>query len=781
MKTYLKFLSRNKLYTIIEAAGLTLSIAFVIIIGCHAWEQYAVTHEAPEYKRIYALGMPQYFGLTYGFKDAVGEKVPEIETISHVALGLAAIVTIDNQYEEAALMAVDREFFDVFPNFRVNEGSPDDFRSDYSVLVSESFANAHGLKPGDILHIAGANGQPCTVSGIIEDFRRSIFPYVDIIVPVTSCLNDNKEGNPYDHFGSHVPFAKLRKGADFDAFMTKIENICKEIYPHIYGSTFFDYVTATRIDDIFFTPESGSSPQFNKGDLNTLRTLILVGILLLISAVFNYINLNTALASRRAKEMASRRLLGASRGEIIGKYLGESLVFTTVCFGCALLVAMALAPLLDSLLNNPYITVRVVFNPVTVACFIMLIAAVGTLAGIVPAMLASKYKPVDVMKGSFRAANRMTFSKILIVLQNTLAVVLIAMAMVMEAQYAKSLARPRHVNTENLFYLVLPGNISTSPTAALMELPCVGRIGRAQGAPGFRAVGQFSRTRYDEEILYRTFRMDSTAFAMLGFEKTRDFGAPPDGAVWFGERAFAATGFDDDFHDISALGQRMGNVGQTAGTIADFPYNPSNMGEEDYLLVQVLSDAVMDSMFYGLLIETIGDKEEARNMIMVVYRQWIQDETGVTGIYPEWGADFLDDNYRKALEPARNNMRLMEIFMLLAIMISMLGLLAMSTYFAGQNARSIAVRKVFGSTIEKETARSVARYMLFVGIACAIGVPVAVWAAARYLQSFIYRLDHYWWIFIAAVLLTVIIAMASVFWQVLYSARTNPAVELKKE
>ena len=780
MKSYLKFLSRNKLYTAVEAAGLIISLAFVILIGCYAWEQYAVTHEAPGYKRIYVLGMPQYFGLTYGFKEAVGEKVPEIEIFSHVALDMSSAVTWDDRHEMAALMAVDRDFFDIFPNFRPDEVPPEIFPTDYSVLVSESFANTHGLVPGDMLQIAGADGHPCTVCGILKDFRRSIFPYVDIVVPVTSILNSNKEGDPYDFFGSHVPFVRLREGDDFDAFMDKIEEICKEIYPHIYGTSFFTYVTATRVDDIFFTPDGIGSPQFNKGDLNTLRMLMLVGLLLLISAVFNYINLNTALTGKRAKEMATRRLLGASRAEIIGKYIGESLLFTSLCFGAAVLLAVAFAPVMDRLLNNPYITVRVLFSPVTIGGFVATVSLVGFLSGIIPAMLASKYKPVDVIKGSFRVASRMTFSKIFIVLQNTLAVVLIAMTMVMEAQYAKSLARPKHVATENLFYLVLPTNIAkTSLISALKELPCVGRIGRTIGAPGFKTGGQFSRTRYDEEIMYRTFKMDSTAFTMLNFEKTRDFSAPTDGSVWFGERAFAATGLDEDFHDIPVLGQRMGNVGQTAGTIADFPFNPSNMGEEDYLLVQVLGDAVFEElMSYGLLIETRGDKEEAREMIMAAYRKWIEDTLPV---YMEWEADFLDGNYRKALEPARNNMRLMEIFMLLAIMISMLGLVAMSTYFAGQNAHSIAVRKVFGSTVEKETFRSVARYLLYVGIACAVGVPVAVWAAGRYLQSFIYRLDHYGWIFIVTVLLSVLFAMLSVFWQILYAARTNPVVELKKE
>lgn len=776
MKSYLRFLSRNKLYTAIEAVGLAFSLAFVIIIGCYAWEQYAVTHEAHDYKRIYALGMPRSFGLTYGFKDAVADNIPEIETISHISLNLSAEVIFEDREEFAEIIAVDPEFFDIFTNFRISGCSPDVLLSDYNVLVSETFANAHGLEPGSVLDIAGSGGQPCIVRGIVKDFRKSIFPYADILVPVTSSINVYKEGDPFDHFGSHIPFVKLCKDADFDAFLTKTENLCKDIYPDFYGKLFFDKVTATRFDKIFFA-EVGY-PQFNRGDPDTLRMLLLVGILLLISAVFNYINLSTALTGRRAKEMAARRLLGASREEIIGKYLCESLSFTAVCFGFALLLAVAIAPAMDKLLNNPYITVRVLFTPASIAGFVAVIAFVGILSGLIPALLASKFKAVDVMKGSFKVARRMRFSHIFIILQNALAVFLIAMAIVMEAQYAKSLDRPKHINTENLLYLILSGDMGTKLSPTLSELPCVSRIGRVQGIPGFRASGQYSLTRDNEEIMYRTFKMDSTAFAMFGFEKTRDFGASPNGAVWLGERAFAASGFDEEYHDISVLAQRMSNVGQMAGTIADFPHNPSNMGDEDYLLVQVLSDTAMESMSYALLLETSGDKEEARRMIMDACRKWFDDNSV---IYQVWGAHFLDDNYREALVPAHNNMRLMEIFMLLAIMISMLGLAAMSTWYAGENAHSIAVRKVFGSTVEAETAKSVAKYMKFTGISCAAGVPAAVWAAGLYLELFIYRIENYWWIFVAAVLLSALIALISVCWQVLYSARTNPAIELKKE
>lgn len=774
MKSFFKFLSRNKLYTAIESAGLAVSLAFVIVIGCYAYEQYELSREHPDRERVYILGMPDWYGLTYGFKGAAAGRLPEVEAIAQISFGSSCVVVLNDQNIMTTIIAADSDFFDLFPNHTLLEGSAAMLDSGSSVMVSRSFANAHGIRTGDMLNCAGSLYNVC---GIFADFSHTLIPSADIIAPVNCELNVNYEGNPFDQFGAHIPIVRLHKDADFDAFMEKTVSLCKEIYPSFYGSSFFEYLKATRIDKIFFDVNNHGR-QFNHGDIDTLRMLILVGILLLVSAVFNYINLNTALTGRRAKEMATRRLLGASRTEIIEKYLGESLLFTALCFGAALLLATALAPVMDRLLNNPYITVRIMFTPANIAGFAILIAVVGILSGLIPALLASKFKPIDVMKGSFKVANRMTFSKIFIILQNTLAVVLLAMAIVMEAQYAKSLNRPKNIDTANKFYLLCGGR-PAGLVERLRALPCVESAGRTQSAPGFMAGGQYSLTRSGEEILYRTFKMDSTAFAIFGFEKVRDYGMPPCG-VWFGERAFAASGFDDDYHDISELNRRMLHAEHMAGTIRDFPVNASNIGEEDYLLVQVLSDEQMSGMyFYGVVAATVGDKDEARRQIMEAYKEWSND---TLGMYLEpMAADFVDDNYSKALEPARNNMRLMELFMMLAVLISILGLMAMSTYYAAENAHSIAIRKVFGGTVESETRKSVGRYMILVAAACIAGIPVAVWAAGRYLESYICRIENYWWIFAVAVLLSAAVAFLSVFGNVLRSARTNPATELKKE
>ena len=148
---------------------------------------------------------------------------------------------------------------------------------------------------------------------------------------------------------------------------------------------------------------------------------------------------------------------------------------------------------------------------------------------------------------------------------------------------------------------------------------------------------------------------------------------------------------------------------------------------------------------------------------------------------PAWRYGFIRDIHRKQLAPVRRTLRLVELFAMLAVLISLLGLLAMSTYFADENTKQIAVRKVFGADISSETRRNVRSYMMLVGIACLIGIPIAVWAARLYLERFSYRIEGYGWVFVAAVAISLAIAFGTVLWQTLKAARTNPAVELKKE
>ena len=765
MKSYLKFLSRNKLYTAIEAVGLAVSLAFVIIIGSYVWQQYAVTWENPDRERVYVPGTPGFPALTYGFPDAIGD-IPEIESVSRMC-NVVVHPVIRGENTEAESVGVEPAFFEICPQFRFVEGSADVLSAPTNAILSASFARKHSLSVGEALDITGSS---YVVGAILEDLKGTVIKPYDIFLNAAVYKD---EWQPFDNYGSTVTLIKVRPGTDREVLYDKLETVCKDVYSGIYGQAFFEHMELSRYDELFFKETEGF---FRHGDKATLRILMLVGLLLLLSAILNYINLSVALTGKRAKEMAVRQLSGASRIGIIWKYVAESIAFTAVCFAAGLLLAEAFCPAMNALLNNPDIPIRVIWSPGYVIAYIVIILLVGVLCGMFPAMMAGRYKPVEVMKGGYRRKSKMVFSKVFIVLQNALAVILIALAITMEAQMRKTQERPMNCNIENIFFLKdFSGEDNAPLKDALEALPCVRRIGRSSGVPGSINMGQYSTTRDGQDILYKLIRMDSTAFSMFGFEILEDFHAPQFNSVWFSDKSFAATGFDTDYHDISGtLSRRTKGCEQVAGVFKSFPTNNANMGEEDYAIVSLMRSE--DIPFAGWVIETAPDRKAAKAQIMEAYDNYIKGKP-IYGTLAFW----VDENIAEAWKPARNNMRLVEIFMLLSILIALLGLVAMSTYYADEKSRDIAVRKVFGGTVDTEAQRTIREYMVLVGIACVIGIPIAVYAAQEYLKDFIYKLEGYWWIFVVAVLLTGLIAFVSVIWQVLKAARTNPAVELKKE
>ena len=765
MKSYLKFLSRNKLYTAIEAVGLAVSLAFVIIIGSYVWQQYAVTWENPDRERVYVPGTPGFPALTYGFPDAIGD-IPEIESVSRMC-NVVVHPVIRGENTEAESLGVEPEFFEICPQFRFVEGSADVLSVPNNAILSASFARKHNLSVGEALDITGSS---YVVGAILEDLKGTVIKPYDIFLNAAVYKD---EWQPFDNYGSTVTLIKVRPETDRKELYDKLESVCKDVYSSIYGQSFFEHLELSRYDELFFKETEGF---FRHGDKATLRILMLVGLLLLLSAILNYINLSVALTGKRAKEMAVRQLSGASRAGIIWKYVAESIAFTAVCFAAGLLLAEAFCPAMNALLNNPDIPIKIIWSPGYVFAYIVIILLVGVLCGIFPAMMSGRYNPVDVMKGGYRRRSKMVFSKVFIVLQNALAVILIALAITMEAQMHKTQERPMNCNIENIFFLKdFSGEDNAPLKDALEALPCVRRIGRSSGVPGSINMGQYSTTRDGQDILYKLIRMDSTAFSMFGFEILEDFHAPQFNSVWFSDKSFATTGFDSDYHDISGtLSRRTKGCEQVAGVFKSFPTNNANIGEEDYAIVSLMRSE--DIPFAGWVIETTPDRKAAKAQIMEAYDNCIKGKQ-IYGSLAFW----VDENIAEAWKPARNNMRLVEIFMLLSIIIALLGLVAMSTYYADEKSRDIAVRKVFGGTVDTEAQRTIREYMVLVGIACVIGIPIAVYAAQEYLKDFIYRLEGYWWIFVVAVLLTVLIAFVSVIWQVLKAAKTNPAIELKKE
>ena len=793
MKSYLKFLSRNKLYTAIEAVGLAVSLAFVILIGSYVVQQNEVAHESPEWERTFVMGSDDFLGLTYWDKEEVEMNIPEVEAVTHMALLWQPTILIGENLVRGTGMEADAEFFEVFPQYQIIEGNVKDFVSKTDVLISQSLARRIAQNGESVVgSTIKVDETERTIKGVYADFEDTYFMPCEVITHISNSWAAD-QSKSFNSIGNYSTWFRVRQDADLAEMQTKVKALLHKNYDEIWKAERVDKWKPYRMDEAFFF--EGSPTGLNRsGNKQMLNLLSVVVLLLLLSAIFNYVNLNLALTGKRAKEMATRRLLGADRNAILWKYIAESVAFTAMCFVAALILAYLLAPMMNNLVSTTDPDVVAAFDemgvklsfmmtPGYILAYLAVILILGTICGLLPAYVASRYQPIDVIKGSFRRKNKMVLSRVFIVVQNVLAVFLIAMALVMEVQMQHMLSRPTHAAVDNLYYIEYSArdyDMAKLFLDKVRALPFVTKVGMGRGIPGL--INMTVGVKVDEEhhVNMPVILCDSTYFQLLGLEVEEDFDHPLVHSLWMSESAFRAAGVSDTTtvfpRRISVNGAQPEFIG---GIVHDFPTSAASSKEINPNGGIIVTKAEELSYANCLLIGTTGEDKSYDEAIRKAYRDYRLEQSGTEEA--AWIYGFMRELNYKQLEPERRTLRLVELFAVLSVLIALLGLLAMSTYFADENTKQIAIRKVFGSDVMHEIWRNVKNYMVMVGIACIIGIPLAIWASQLYLERFAYRIEGYGWIFAVAVIISLAIAFGTVLWQTLKAARTNPATELKKE
>lgn len=795
MSSYLKFLGRNKLYTVIEAVGLIISIAFVILIGNYVYQQYSVAYGNPYGNRVYAVGVEDYISDSWWDKAVFEAELPEAEAVARISIADddGYIIVVDEPIS-ATINEADPELFELFPSLVMLDGSMDDFRLKGHCLVSESLANRafNGDAIGKPIRITYFDDKiESTVCGIFKDDPNSLIPYADVLLnPEFNELYTSGNQKPFSSIGQYVTLIKVNEGTDREQFAKKVEAVG---LPH-YGSGFGSSMPIYTLPEVFF---SENQWMFKKGNKSVLQMLAVVVLLLLLSAIFNYVNLNMALSGKRAKEMATRRLHGAMKGQIVMKYILESVAFTGVCFGLALLLAYALLPMMNGLLNGvsggeigidatfaQFVPLRFEWSTGIVTFYIVAIMLLGSLAGIAPAAIASRFEPIDVVRGTYRIQTKRVFSKVFIVFQNTITIVLIAMAILMEVQMRHMMNRPTNMRSEGLYSLrwwVQDYSDIVPLIDRLEKIPNVKAVGYGRGFAGQMNMATTVTTPDGEKVNMQLILCDETYFNMLGLQVVEDFGVPKTNSVWMSKTLAEKLALNDSTVNYYPRHMRInGSRPETVGGVyEDIPTRSAASSEPNQFSAFIIAKAEDLTWGNGVMIDVSGDYKGTEKAIMEAYRDYSE---AMNGTYVEAAQNgYVKDLNNLLLQPAKMAMRLLELFMVLSVLISLLGLIAMSTCYSEQSTKSIAVRKVFGGTVEGELWRSVKDYMVLVGIAAVVGAPLAVWLCGKYLDRFAYRIDHYGWIILVAVVVAMLMAFLSVLWQTLKAARTNPAEALKKE
>jgi len=433
------------------------------------------------------------------------------------------------------------------------------------------------------------------------------------------------------------------------------------------------------------------------------------------------------------------------------------------------------------------VAVRIPFTMGYLLAYLLMVVVVSLLAGVLPAVIVSQTKPIDVVKGTFRFRSRKELSRIFMVIQNVISIVLIALVITMQLQMRHMVNRPVGLQTDNLYFISSKLDVIPEKTAFIDELrslPCVKELAFTENVPGvsttYFLMAKMGETEKDRRVA--SFNCDSAAFRMLGFQVVEQFHDPGEMSFWMTESAVVGmTGLSRGVYNYDTVfAWQQDNIGNdVCGVIKDFNMlDALHAADEDFTIVFCNDNPIFVGSAHPLL-EIVGDHQEAKRAIDAVYKKHCEKMLG-TYMEPEYN-DFLKNVVASKYNKTKRQMRLIELIMGISVLLSLLGLVAMSTHFASEREKSIAIRKVFGGTLESETRRNLNEYVVMILIANMIAIPLAVWLCGRYLEDFGYRIDLHPWIFVVTVLLSFVIAIGSVLWQTLRAAKTNPAEALKKE
>jgi len=775
MKSYLRFLGRNKLYTAIMAVGLSISLAFVIIMSCFVWQNMSVNRHYPDQDRMYAIGGEGNVMSNMVMTQTMMDAIPEIED----GTTLRVLSMYPSSYVDGAdighdfFMGIYKEFFDLFPTKFIH-GSIEALNDLGNAIVTESIAERFG--GADIIgkKLLFQGEQEFTIAAVVENFENTIFENAQVILNLNGPAFSSQYGyNLHGASNGTISIIKTKEGIDENELLEKMERVYEKDIQDKYRRD--GYLSLTRLDKVYTSDNNnGGYTGFKKGNAGLMTAFSIIVVFLLISAIFNYINLSTALAGRRSKEIATRMLLGESGREVFVRNILESLGFTAACMCFAFIIARMCLPYVNDLLDSP-IPIRIGLSHGYIYMYMLILGVAALLCGIVPALISFRFKPIEIIKGHYRYQSKRAFSKVFIILQNTIAIIIIAVTLVMNEQIRHMIDMPLNANTEGLYRC---GRLNDDFTKTLRELPFVEEFGRSNGRPGERCASFGFRLDNDPDkpVSLDICECDTTSFRLFGFRIVKDCGVPGGEGAWLTESAVRKLEINPDNLVFPSSNAWVINYKPIAGIIEDVPLNPAlDLNPES---VGIILTGPQDQDGSDIIVKL---SDSSKDNIRTLDRLCETENIKLYGTDAPITSGYLPDLIKKRYEPVRKQAVMVTLFMIVAIMLSALGQIAMSTYYATEKEKEIGIRKVFGGTIRSESIRNILEYMMYCLIASAIAVPLSVWAAGRYLETFIYRMPHKPWIFIVAALAVFAISLASVLWQTLRAARTNPSEALKKE
>ncbi|AZQ60178.1 ABC transporter permease [Maribacter sp. MJ134] len=797
-KNYLKIawrnLIKNKAYSAINVGGLALGMAVTLIIGL--WVQDELTYNSyfQDKDKIAQVFQSQTFNGTTGTGPAIPRPLEKAlregyaDNFKHLIM-----VTWTNdrylKYKETNLSRAgnyaQREFPELF-DLQIIKGEKDGLREINSIMLSESTAKAlFGEEEpiGKVLKVS--NQYDLMVSSVYKDIPvNNSFNDTDYVIPWEQYLATTEwVRNAEDNWGnnSFQMFGQLADNANMENVSMAIRNVKKdlnedtaEFNPQIFLFPMKDWHLRSNF-------ENGKQ---TGGRIKYVWLFGIIGAFVLLLACINFMNLSTARSEKRSKEVGIRKSIGSQRGQLIYQFLSESFLVVVFAYFLALVIVLISLNGFNELARKEIIFPWL--NPTFWIISILFILFTALLAGSYPALYLSSFRPVDVLKGTFKVGRYAGLPrKILVVVQFTVSVAFIIGTVIVMQQINHAKNRPVGYDKEGIIqvptfsqdfngkYDLMQSEFLNSNAVVAMSSSSSPTTQIWSNRGGFTWEGK--PEGFQEDLAWTEVSPEYAKSLGLKIVEGRDFSrdfASDSLGVLINETAKKYLGMenpvgkflkDDDIEDPNPP---LKIIGVVQDMITQSPYEPVKQGVYVY-------DRYDNSSYYNLRLNPTSSASENIATVERVFKEHFPD------IPFEY--DFIDDQYGEKFASEERIGRLSGIFTALAILISCLGLFGLTSFVAEQRTKEIGVRKVLGASVFNVWNMLSKDFLKLVIISCFIAVPVAYYIMNGWLQEYPYRVILKWWIFALAMVGAMGVTVLTVSFQAIKAAKQNPVKSLRTE
>lgn len=792
-----RHLIKNRLYAILNILGLSIGLACFTLIALWVKDELGYDRFHKNAGRIFRVGAT-FTDESGQFDQAVTcvplapamkNDLPEVEDVLRIDINDAIVRVGDKQFVEDGILGVDPSFFNIF-SFKLLRGdAATALREPYSIMLTESMAtkyfgqkDPHGESLLIYLFDPSGSGAQYKVTGIVEDAPRNAhfsynflfsFSTIETVRPQLF-TNEGWFDNSYYTYVLTRPGADARRlEAKFPAFLEKYMGQRMKQYKFQYAY-FLQALT-----DIHLRSHLRYEPS-PTGSMSYVLIFGTTGFIVLLLACINYINLSTAYAADRFKEVGVRKVMGAFRAQLIAQHLIESWLLAVV----SLLVAIAwmelTRPLFEALTGK---VITTLYTPSTIGTLLAIASGVGLLSGLYPSLALSSFRTVNILKGQFRTGTTgVWLRKSLVVVQYAITVVLITGILVVQLQLHFIHEKDLGFDKDNLLVLKTNGDIEVVSgfeafAAGLQASPLVRGLTRsnsmiAGGLGNAVAVSEDAKGKKLNATVY-SLRVDHHYLEVYGMKLVagRNFieGNAADSAMGFivNEATTRTYGYDDPNQALGKYFSYRGREGRIIGVVRDFHYSSLQQKIEPTCLY------LLNGSFSRIAVRLNGSMGANLTLVMRAWKKYFPNSVPDY----EFAEDSLEDQYRAE----QRFSAIFLVFSAVSLSIACLGLFALVSYSVESRTKEIGIRKVLGASVPSIVNMLSKEFLTLIVVACFIAGPVAYYFMQQWLQDFAYRIDLGAEVFMTAGGIALLVAMATVSIRAITSAVANPVDALRNE